>query len=1692
MKNLKFLRMKRIITIILVMISFAVSAQQYNNEWIRFTQTYYKFKVVNRGLYRIPKSTLDAAGIGNTNVQYFELWRNGKQVPFYTSTSSGPLDTNGYIEFWGEGNDGVPDQPLYRSATYQHTTATSLETDTAVYFLSVNTTGTGFAYSDPGNNVASNSLPAEPYFINKAYSYYRNKVNPGLAAVIGEYIYSSSYDKGEFWSSNPVSPSAPLVTTLSGLNVYSGGPNATLKYGAMGGALNARNIRVSLNSSLLKDTAMDYFNDINSNVSVPLSLISSGTANVQFENTSAVGTDRIVVSYFELTYPKPFNFDNQTSYKFSLPASGAKYLEITNFNYGSAAPVLLNLTTGERITGDISAPGMVRFVIAAGGARDFVLASQDPATISTISAIETKTFRNFSDPANQGNYLIISNNALFAGTHGNNPVDDYKNYRSSAAGGGYNAQVFDIDELVDQFAFGIKKHPSSIKNFLRYARDKFSSTPKFVFLIGRGVNYIDYGKNQTDPKADRLNLVPTFGHPGSDNMLSSEDATASTAITPIGRLSVVQSSEIEDYLEKIKEYENQQKNAPNTIDARGWMKNVLHVTGSSDPYLGVVLCNYMSNYKQIIQDTAYGGRVQTFCKASTNAIEQINNEKISQLFEEGIGIITYFGHSSTTTLEFNLDNPQAYNNQGKYPVFFVNGCNAGDFFTYNTTRLIVNETLSEKFTLAKQRGGIAFVASTHYGIVNYLNIYLNYLYDFISQKDYGKSLGETVRDALKQMVVATGPNDFYARSHAEEMTLHGDPAIHINQEAKPDYVIEEPQVIINPSFISVAEDNFQVKVRAYNLGNAPGDSIYIDIKRQYPDGTSELILHKKIAGIRSVDSITVYVPIDVLRDKGNNKITVTIDPGNQVDEMSESNNTITKDVYIYEDEARPVFPYNYAIIKNSTQKLYASTANPSSPLKQYVMEMDTTALFNSSQKLSKTISSIGGLLEFDPGITYADKTVYYWRVSPVPAGNKILTWSNASFIYLNGTNEGFNQSHYFQHQDSKADGILYSRDAGWQFDQNTNSLFIRNAVYPYSGTTDLDFSIDVNGSTPIQSACVGQSLIFNVFDSITFKPWKNVDASGHDLNLSGSGSASCLANRNYNFEFSYMTPESRKYMMNFMDSIPAGDYVVVRNIPMGDSASNKYISTWMSDTALYGSYNSIYHRLLAAGFTAVDSFYRPRSFIFVYKKGSVDYVPKSQMSNGIYDKVFMSVECETPDSIGYITSPVFGPAREWKNVIWNGVSKESPSADNPMIDVIGIDASFNETVLYTLDKNTHNFDISSVSAAQYPTMKLRMRNIDSVTLTPYQLTDWKIYYQPLPEGALAPNIRFSFKDTLEVGELLDFSIAFKNMSHENFDSVAVKMNIVDNNNVTRPVVLPKQKPLVTGDTIVVRYQLDSKDFPDANTLFIDFNPDNNQPEQYHFNNFMYRNFYVKTDRTNPLLDVTFDGVHILNRDIVSAKPHIQIKLKDEAKYLLLNDTALSSVQIQYPDGSIHTQRFDNDTLRFTPAAGGSDNTATIDFYPAFTNQYNQQGDEYQLIVTGKDRSGNKAGNQYRISFTVISKPMISNLLNYPNPFTTSTAFVFTITGSEIPENMKIQILTVTGKIVREITKEELGPLHIGRNITDFKWDGTDQFGQRLANGVYLYRFVTTLNGKRMDKYKAQGDNTDTYFNNGYGKMYLMK
>jgi flagellar hook assembly protein FlgD len=200
------------------------------------------------------------------------------------------------------------------------------------------------------------------------------------------------------------------------------------------------------------------------------------------------------------------------------------------------------------------------------------------------------------------------------------------------------------------------------------------------------------------------------------------------------------------------------------------------------------------------------------------------------------------------------------------------------------------------------------------------------------------------------------------------------------------------------------------------------------------------------------------------------------------------------------------------------------------------------------------------------------------------------------------------------------------------------------------------------------------------------------------------------------------------------------------------------------------------------------------------------------------------------------------------------------------------------------------------------------------------------------------------------------------------------------------------------------------------------------------------------------------------------------------------DTSLFGIYLTDPGGNQSKVPFidskGNTIMQWVPAYR-QNKRFKINF-PAY---FDKTG-SYNLMVQGTDKSGNLSGDlEYKINFEVIHESMISQIMNYPNPFSTSTRFVFTLTGDEIPDDIQIQIMTISGKVVREINETELGPIQIGRNITEFAWDGKDSFGDPLANGVYLYRVKTKIKGQEI-KHLESG--VDDYFFKGLGKMYIVR
>src|SRR5690606_6504965 len=145
-----------------------------------------------------------------------------------------------------------------------------------------------------------------------------------------------------------------------------------------GSAPNNRNVEVSAGGAVVISSPISNFMDLKTEVGVDASLFTSNNSlPIVFTNQATVNSDRIVVSYIDLTYDRIFNFNNLRSFEFSLaPKTEGYYLEITNFNHANIPPVLYDQTNAKRYVGVVSG-SIVRFALPGDTKkRDFVLVNQ--------------------------------------------------------------------------------------------------------------------------------------------------------------------------------------------------------------------------------------------------------------------------------------------------------------------------------------------------------------------------------------------------------------------------------------------------------------------------------------------------------------------------------------------------------------------------------------------------------------------------------------------------------------------------------------------------------------------------------------------------------------------------------------------------------------------------------------------------------------------------------------------------------------------------------------------------------------------------------------------------------------------------------------------------------------------------------------------------------------------------------------------------------------------------------------------------------------------------------------------------------------------------------------------------------------------------------------------------------------------
>ncbi len=112
---------------------------------------------------------------------------------------------------------------------------------------------------------------------------------------------------------------------------------------------------------------------------------------------------------------------------------------------------------------------------------------------------------------------------------------------------------------------------------------------------------------------------------------------------------------------------------------------------------------------------------------------------------------------------------------------------------------------------------------------------------------------------------------------------------------------------------------------------------------------------------------------------------------------------------------------------------------------------------------------------------------------------------------------------------------------------------------------------------------------------------------------------------------------------------------------------------------------------------------------------------------------------------------------------------------------------------------------------------------------------------------------------------------------------------------------------------------------------------------------------------------------------------------------------------------------------------------------------------------------NNNSSEVSIDFVVQESLELSldHVLNYPNPFTTSTDFYFEHNQVCDQLQVQLQIMTISGRLVKTINTVVASE---GFRSNAIHWDGRDDFGDQLAKGVYVYRLVVkTSDGKNAEK-----------------------
>ena len=1711
--------MNRILLVIGLLIT-SLSFSQFGNEWIDYSKKYYSFKVSADGVYRLDYSMLAASGVPVSSIAPDEFQIFGfeeEQQIWVEDGGDGSFDTGDYILFFGQRNNTWLDSMMYENPNQVANKYFPHYNDTINYYLTWDSSPNARIQEETDVDFASYTI--QPYFLKTNYSeghdiYLEGYKIGGMSHAT--YVDGEGWFGDYYWAGGAINNQDDFLPTA---NAYTsaGAPNATgvaVSAGASNSSYSGSGnhhlqLQWGAGNIVLYDTIYEAYPKITLPFTLPYTGLGSSTTKIRHQAVDDLGvaSDYQNVSYVELTYAHNTDLEGLSYMDMTVPYNSSEAKSYYLFsNFTSASPLAFTLDGNMKKIPVVASAGNYEVLIpnlSTGEDQRFVIL--DESAVVNVAEVDpingTGDFTNYSTYSFEDAYIIVTHPYIWSS------ATDYANYRSGAAGGSHNVQMINVEELYHQFGGGVPKHIMGIRRFAHFAYATAVEKPDNLFFLGKGVREANEAIASGDgirlgDAAYQMCLVPTWGYPTSDVLITSNlDTNFWDPLIPTGRLAAQNDAEVLAYLTKVQEYEiEQDPNSFYNVEEKLWQKEILHFGGGANATEQNTFKFYLEQFEEVLEGPQMGGNVSAYYKEVSDPIDPVTLTDVTDDINNGVSIMTFFGHASADGFDQNVDDPVNWDNKGKYPLVVGNACLTGNVFEPN------NLSTSEEYVLIEDKGSIAFLANVKQAFSNSLYSYSEAFFYDVGIGNYGGTLGEHCQEAIRTN--QDTDMSFGLQNVCLQMTLHGDPALKVNSHPLPELEVNESSIFVEPEVVDLTVDSIDVNVVIYNLGQSATDTFTVELTRIFPNNAGDSLYTQSVPGIDYVDTVVFTIPFYTNIAVGINEFNVSVDIPSLIPEQFDEvgNNQISKQFIFDVDGIFPAWPYDYAVVPDDTITLVGSTVNPFADFATYRFEIDTTDLFNSPEHRFCMKPSLGGAIQVEYNewlnvssglsdeLLLEDSVSYFWRVAIEDTGEYV--WIEHSFEHIDGK-QGWGQDHFFQFKNNDYLFLNYDRPSRKKL-FGPSFKTIDCDVY---GAADnwLEFAFTlyhIDGEIAEYNFCSTSPQIFVcVIDPFSLEPWGNYYNDGSTIhnpthyfgNYNHDGS--CRPRVEYHFGFRQSVEAEIEACRNMIENeIPDGYYYLIY--------TSKYATfpTWETyEPELFTTFANL----------GSDSVY--------VGQDTLPYICFGKMGDPTF---FQEVIGTTADELitledtlwgfdyyGEEASTIIGPAKEWEALYWKQEAMESPTDDSTRMKVYGITPTGSKELfidtLFTGNDSIINLN-SYVDASLYPFMQLEAEYLDTSGNTPAQMDYWHVLYQHVPEAALdgTEGVLISPGDTISEGQ--EFVVAFDvtNISDLPMDSLLINYWVEDAEHNIIPIDYPRQDSLRVGEKIRDTITVETIGLEGLNSLWVEVNPYvapgvQDQLEQHYFNNIAQIPFYANGDDENPILDVTFNGYHIMNGDIIDPYAKVIISLKDDNEFLLMDeesDTANFGIYLTDPMGIQRQLYFRNSLgeplMEWIPA-----DISTRKFKIIYNGDFDLDG-TYRLLVQGTDESGNISGDfDYDIEFEVDHNSSITNLMNYPNPFSTQTQFVFTLTGSVIPDEFTIQILTVSGKVVREITVDELGPIHIGRNITEYRWDGRDEYGDQLANGVYLYHVITKINGEDVE-HRESG--ADEYFIKDFGKMYLLR